>query len=231
MKHLILKLILLLIITCNSVIGQDIVRKVTPNIDSIYLIKNMRENFLKDSTKIKPVKTTSFNDGIGFNLSPEQKAMKYTPPKGLMTPIWVLKNNNRIIDTALLYYLNPKSIKSINVRKDAATLKEYGSKAAGGVIEFTLIEDSIFLSVEKLLREYKLPKSLGKFPLYINEKPFSTEQIMLQKSDIKSVGLIAVMKENKIEKHLEVTITQSQPVPCKKCPESNDPNNPHILIR
>ena len=54
--------------------------------------------------------------------------------------------------------------------KDSTIKKKYGSRATNGVIEITLNEDSVFLSVEKILSDYKIHTRLQELPLYINGK-------------------------------------------------------------
>ena len=121
-------------------------------------------------------------------------------------PLYVLKNDNRILVDELSN-IHPQWIEAIDVKKDSTAFKEYGHRGDNGVVMVTLKEDSVFLSVEKLLSEYDLAKSFRKLPLYINKKPFPKEQLLLQRSSVTSVGIVGELENGVEEKHIEVTTT------------------------
>ena len=121
-------------------------------------------------------------------------------------PLYVLKNDNRILRDGIVN-IPPLSITSIYVLKDANTTAKYGSRGANGVIVITLNEDSVFLSVEKLLSAYKVPKRYSTLPLYVNHKLIPKEQLLLQKSSVTDVKIAEELENGLKEKHIEVTTT------------------------
>lgn len=124
-------------------------------------------------------------------------------------PLYVLKNNNRILENGV-NWLNPTSIKSINVLKDASAVNNYGEKARNGVVEITVDEDSILLSVEKIVSVYNLPKKSEKYPVYINEKYCAKDAIMLERRKIKTVRVVTRLMSGINEKQLEITTVEKQ---------------------
>ena len=135
-----------------------------------------------------------------------------------------MKNNNRIFVDSILNYINPNTIKAINVLKDSTIKKKYGSRATNGVIEITLNEDSVFLSVEKILSDYKIHTRLQELPLYINGKLIPEEQLFLDRSDVKRVRLVKKREGSISKKLIEVTTIHPYPLSFKKSPETIDSN-------
>lgn len=119
-----------------------------------------------------------------------------------------MKNNNRILDTGVVTLLNPNLIKAIVVIKDTSAITKYSSKAGREVICLTLKEDLVFLSVEKIVSVYNLPRKCTKYPVYIDEKYCAKDAIMLERSKIKSVKVIERLMSGINEKQLEITTTE-----------------------
>ena len=130
------------------------------------------------------------------------------PSRQTIAPLYIIRNKNRAIEGSVINTLNPKWIEAINVLKDASNTAKYGSRAANGVLEITLNEDSVFLSVEKLLSAYKLPKRYRKLPLYINQKLVPKEELLLQRSSVTDVEIAEELENGLKEKHIEVTTTE-----------------------
>ena len=172
---------------------------------------NRKSAVLVDSTK--PIDTTLINRPIQ-TLSSFQPYCRICGPSRASVisnePLYVLKNDNRILGREIMEQISSKLIESINVLKDASTTAKYGSHAANGVIEITLKEDSVFLSVEELLVTYKLPKHYRTLPLYINKNPFPKEQLLLQRSSVTGVKIAEELENGVKEKHIEVTTTDKK---------------------
>ncbi len=132
------------------------------------------------------------------------------PSRASIIPLYVLKNNNRILNDSFFNKLSVKSIKAVNILKDANAIKDYEGKSANGVLEITLNEDSVFLSLEELLSAYELPKRYRTLPLYINKKPIPKEEILLQRSSVTDVKIAEELENGVKEKHIEVTTTDKQ---------------------
>jgi hypothetical protein len=122
-------------------------------------------------------------------------------------PLYVLKNDNRILQGGIVN-LNPKWIEAIDVLKDSIAFKDHGHRGVYEVIEITLNEDSVFLSVEKLLSAYKLPKRYSTLPLYINHKLVLKEELLLQRSSVTDVEIAEEVENGLKEKHIEVKTTE-----------------------
>ena len=175
---------------------------------SVLPIENYKQHLAKvDSIKpidttlihIKQQDTSTYNPNIRICAPSRASVMS-------AEPLYVLKNDNRILQDGIVN-LNPKWIEAINVLKDANTTAKYGSRAANGVLEITLKEDSVFLSVEELLSAYKLPKRYSTLPLYINHKLVLKEELLLQRSSVTDVKIAEELENGLKEKHIEVTTT------------------------
>jgi hypothetical protein len=94
--------------------------------------------------------------------------------------------------------------------KDSIFINKYGEIAKNGVVEITVDEDSILLSVEKIVTVYNLPKKCVKYPVYIDEKYCAKDAIMLERSKIKSVKEIERLMSGINEKQLEITTVDKQ---------------------
>ncbi len=175
---------------------------------SVLPIENYKQHLAKVDS-IKPIDTTLIH-------IKQQDTSTYNPNirvcapsrAGVMSaePLYVLKNDNRILRDGIVN-IPPLSITSIYVLKDANTTAKYGSRGANGVIVITLNEDSVFLSVEKLLSAYKVPKRYSTLPLYVNHKLIPKEQLLLQKSSVTDVKIAEELENGLKEKHIEVTTT------------------------
>ena len=162
---------------------------------------------------VKPKKPDKL---MQINISDSQNIRICSPSRiGLISssPLYVLKNNNRVIDTSMLQNVNPKSIENIEIPYDASTVKKYGPKGANGVIIITLKEDSVLLSVEKIVSVYNLPKKSAKYPVYIDDKYCAKDAIMLEQSKIKTVKVITRLMSGINEKQLEITTVDKQTTP------------------
>ena len=194
MKNWLQNFILIFLLLCTQqLIAQVEGKRNVPAIDSIKVIDTVL------AFKPHNVPNDSFPMNQNIRICAPSRGKIITPP-----PLFVLKNDNRILIVDKDKMLNPKCIKSINVLKDAATTAKYGSKGLNGVIEITVNEDSILLSVEKILSVYNLPKKWAKYPVYIDDKYCAKDAIMLERSKIKSVKVIERLMSGINEKQLEI---------------------------
>ena len=192
-NKLITPIIALLLLSMQQLSAQMDGKRNVPAIDSIKVI----DTVLAFKPHNVPNDTLPLYQNIRICAPSRGKII--TPP-----PLFVLKNDNRILIADKDKMLNPKCIKSINVLKDAATTAKYGSKGLNGVIEITVDEDSILLSVEKIVSVYNLPEKCAKYPVYINEKYCANDAILLERSKIKSVRVVTRLMSGIDEKQLEI---------------------------
>ena len=195
MKNKLITLVLaILLLSIKQLSAQVVSKRNIPAKDSIKVIDTM--------LAFKPIKAN--NDSIPndtqIRICVPSRGKIVTPP-----PLFVLKNNNRILKKDDDKLISPMSIANIEIPVDASYCKKYGAMAANGVIIITLKEDSVFLSVEKIVSVYNLPRKCTKYPVYIDEKYCAKDAIMLERSKTKSVRVIDRLMSGINEKQLEIT--------------------------
>jgi len=125
----------------------------------------------------------------------------------LANPPLYLINGKKTLNVLTLNAIYPGDIENLVVSKDKKQVEKYGYEAKNGVIEVTLKKNIKLLTVNEVLKKFKIKKQDYSLPIYVNERVLENRHdFYLANNKIANVQVISYDSKQPVNRSIHIAL-------------------------